>query len=448
MAAGIINALGMFGEDLGKAHLLKEAEVRQDAEQKRQQDYLKLAQRRETATEATEKRKETARVAVGQPYRSKDGQTYQRYWDPVQGKIVPELLSGAEPESDFAKFDRDFFEAFRKHPTASDVLSMYFKQGTHETEAQKLEDKASAYKKYGHKTLPDGSPNPDYDPKLAAVLGGAPGVKVYMPGAGGGGSMPSGAATGEAALKNISPAEAALVRKIANYEIDPRTFSIRGGRRERLLGLTSMYDPTYDFTQYASRAAFRKDLYAGQTARNLRSLNTAVGHLYSLKKAAEALNNKGFQLWNLVKNYGMNATGDSSVVRFNNTANAVAGEMAAIFKGTGGTDVEIKKWREQINYAQSPKQLNAGVDQLLDLMSSRLEAIAGQYQSAMGKPKDFHFLNPLSRRILQEVGAKEMLELDTPMNSSGRQGGSQGGADPMGGFTIEVTPGQSQPEPE
>ena len=41
-----------------------------------------------------------------------------------------------------------------------------------------------------------------------------------------------------------------------------------------------------------------------------------------------------------------------------------------------------------------------------------MEALAGQWESGMGRPKNFRLLNPKSEKILREFGAESLLELD------------------------------------
>jgi len=204
------------------------------------------------------------------------------------------------------------------------------------------------------------------------------------------------------------------VKKIANYEMDLKTLSFRGGSREKYMGLAALYDPSFDQTQYQARVSARRDFTSGKSANNIRSLNTVVGHLDSLKKASDVLDNAPVKLWNFIANQGLTQTGDSRVVRFNAAANAVESELANVFKGMGATDQEIKAWREQLSSSQSPEQLHGAIDQLIDLISSRMYALDAQYKVAMGKPKEFRILNDNSRKILENMGgsAQQMLEAD------------------------------------
>lgn len=253
---------------------------------------------------------------------------------------------------------------------------------------------------------------------------------------GGGARGGSGATrTGDDALKGLDGPTASLVKKIANYEINPQSLSTKGGHRERFLGLVAQYDPTYDQSQYNARASVKKDFESGAASKNIRSLNTAIGHLADLKEAADGLRNSPYQLWNQIANKGLTATGDPRVTKFNTAANAVESELAALFKGTGATDQEIKAWREQLSAADSPAQLHTAIDTLLGLMSSRMNALDSQYTVGMGKPRDFKIINEKSKGILMKLGGEggRMLEGDMTELAPKPQA-SAPTAKPNGGF--------------
>jgi hypothetical protein len=54
--------------------------------------------------------------------------------------------------------------------------------------------------------------------------------------------------------------------------------------------------------------------------------------------------------------------------------------------------------------SQSPAQIQAGINQMVELMAGRLQALQSQYQTGMGKQANFSFLNPQSQAILQKWG--------------------------------------------
>lgn len=208
----------------------------------------------------------------------------------------------------------------------------------------------------------------------------------------------------ETVLASVDPITRANVEGVLNYQVNPQTFSNRGGHRERIIGLARLIDPSYDQTQYATRAGLRKDFTSGKGAANIRSINTLVDHLSKMQEAGNALQNGDVQLWNKIANAGLSATGDPRVTRFMMAANAVETELATVFKNTGATDQEIKAWREQLNASMSPSQIAGAIQQAVALMGGRLGAISEQWESGMGKPRDFRILQPKAQRILEQMG--------------------------------------------
>jgi hypothetical protein len=127
--------------------------------------------------------------------------------------------------------------------------------------------------------------------------------------------------------------------------------------------------------------------------------------LENLQERIDVLDNATSQDWNKIKNYGLTRfTGDERVTRFNTALTAVADEAATLFKGTAGTDEQIRQWRDNINSSQSPEQLYGNVKELIKLMGGRLQALDDQYRTGLGRPRDFQILSPNSQRVLKKMG--------------------------------------------
>jgi hypothetical protein len=125
--------------------------------------------------------------------------------------------------------------------------------------------------------------------------------------------------------------------------------------------------------------------------------------------------------------------GDPRMKKINTTSNAVAGELATVFKNTSGTDQEIKSWREQFSGYDSPKQIKeGGVNQAIELIGSRLGALRNKYEQGLGKPIDFQILSPKSRRILKSLGA----DVDTmdPGGTNNNSAPASGDRPPLSSF--------------
>lgn len=221
-----------------------------------------------------------------------------------------------------------------------------------------------------------------------------------------------------APLTTYSPQIQQAVQGLANYSVDPNSFPTRttakSGQmdRETAIGLAKQVDPGYDETQYKSRSKTRSDFSSGNARKTINSLNQAVNHLNELSETSKALNNGHFQTFNSIGNWLHKEKGDPQVTNFEKAANAVQTEMATVFKGSGATDQEIKSWRDTLNSAQSPAQLQSGINELLKLMKGRLGALDDQWTSSMGGPRDFHILSPQSEQILHGLGADDLVFSD------------------------------------
>jgi hypothetical protein len=211
----------------------------------------------------------------------------------------------------------------------------------------------------------------------------------------------------EAALEGLNAGQAATVKGLVDYTIPlPSGMALRNPEWQAMLGRAAMYDTSFDAKEYAVRMSTRRDFSSGNAAKNARSLNTAVHHLDTLKKAGDELQNRSLQWWNAAANYGLEKIGDSRPTKFLTTASALSGELANVFKNTSGTDQEIKEWHKNISAAQSPEQIKGNTDTIINLIAGRLAALTNQYEKAMGKPKDFTLLSERSRKILESLGAK------------------------------------------
>jgi len=239
----------------------------------------------------------------------------------------------------------------------------------------------------------------------------------------------------EKALEGLDQGAQEMVRKIVNYDWKlPSGNVLREPYWQNILSRAASYDPSFSEREFDVRKKLRIDFTSGNASKNIRSLNTAVYHINTLKRAAKDLNNAPVQLWNKIANASLNAVGDPRVVAFNNAATAVAGELANVFKNTTGTDQEIKAWRENQNSSQSPKQINAGIDTVIELLGGRVGSVRSQYETGMGKPKDFRFFSPESRKILEGIGI-DVNTLDPVGGTS--MGGNKPAIESLGGNPQE-----------
>ncbi|WP_198164363.1 hypothetical protein, partial [Bradyrhizobium jicamae] len=84
--------------------------------------------------------------------------------------------------------------------------------------------------------------------------------------------------------------------------------------------------------------------------------------------------------------------------------NAVADELAKVFKGSGISDHEIAQWKGTLNASQSPEQLKGAVKTAIGLMESRLYALNDQRDRGMNtssQPRDL--LTDKSKAALAKI---------------------------------------------
>ena len=206
---------------------------------------------------------------------------------------------------------------------------------------------------------------------------------------------------------------------VAEYRTDPsKVSSTRGGSRTKFMELVQRINPNYDSTKWEAVQQARKNFTAGGLdAKIMNSLGLSVNHLNKLVTTYDALGNGDYPDVNAVRNTARVHTGYGGVAAVDSAANAVSGEMASTFKGSGaaGTDPEIESWRQQFNANMSPDAFQQSVETMTDLMASRLLGEAQTYVNTYGNLKGFPLLAPKTVKILKTSnteGAKLMLEVN------------------------------------
>jgi hypothetical protein len=212
---------------------------------------------------------------------------------------------------------------------------------------------------------------------------------------------------GEDYLKKIAAGEASLVKGVAEGRINPQSLSTRGGHRERILQMVAQFDPTFDSGTFASRSATRKDFTSGPTARNVTSINTAIGHLGTLQELGQALANKDTKAINYVANQLGVQLGKEEATDFEVAKGAVADELMRTFRGVGASEKEAEAWRQRFSTAGSPAQINGAITIAADLLGSRIQALDDQWKRGMGTEKGYqNLLSPKSKETFAKIGGK------------------------------------------
>lgn len=191
--------------------------------------------------------------------------------------------------------------------------------------------------------------------------------------------------TGEAFLATLDPNERAIVQAV----VDGR-YPVPTGRAAsspewlRVVHAATQVDPSFDASNYAARAAARKDFTSGKSSQQILSLNTLAHHMKDLQEAVDGLDNRSSPMWNKVANSTLAAFGDPRVAAFQSAATPVAEEFAKLLKGSAPSVTEVEHARESLNSDMSPEQLRASLSTMASQVEGRLTALDAAQHNGLG----------------------------------------------------------------
>jgi hypothetical protein len=249
-------------------------------------------------------------------------------------------------------------------------------------------------------------------------------VPGAQPDTGASAETPPSGPTGADYLKTLPKPVADQVKAISEGRIPiPGGFALKTPYWQQRMMMVSQYDPSFDATNYASRAATRKDFTSGKSAQNITSFNTAIGHLGELDKSIDALGNSDYTTYNQINNAAAGPMGNRdrqvALKNFNVARNAVKEELTRAFKGTAGSLAEVEDWNNQINEADSPAALHAAVKKGVDLLESRINAVGEQYNRGMKTTADpVTLLSPQAQEVWRRLSDGPQPAQDPPSQSS------------------------------
>lgn len=225
-------------------------------------------------------------------------------------------------------------------------------------------------------------------------------------------------------LAKLDPQIASQVKAISEGRMQfPSGFALRSPYWQTMLSLVTQYDPSFDAVNYGARSKARNDFTSGKSAQNITSFNTAIGHLDTLDKSIEALNNTNYPWWNKAANWaavhGGSTRFQNAQKDFNIAKQAVIDELTRSFRGTGGNVHDLVEWEKSINDADSPSSLHTAVRRAIDLLHSRIESVGDQYNRGMGTTKDpLKLLSPKAEAALRRIEGTEKPSSPTSANST------------------------------
>lgn len=219
-----------------------------------------------------------------------------------------------------------------------------------------------------------------------------------------------------------------MAKAVQEGRIRPADISFRD--RGRIVGLAQDYATknSLPFESYSGdvKRGMAENLAYGKTGLNSLSLNTALGHVNDALNAYENVGNTNQNWLNVPINKLRTMTNDGNVVALGLNLNALQGELANVFKNSGGTDQEISKWGQYLNENLTPAQFQAAGQKIGELLRSRLSAIEYQQGNVMNQ-------DVTQRQLLSPKGANVMRRLENPSQNGPQPGDIEDGYVFLGG---------------
>lgn len=152
----------------------------------------------------------------------------------------------------------------------------------------------------------------------------------------------------------------------------------------------------------------------GKPGLNVLGLNTALGHVDSAYEAYKNIQNTDNAWLNRPLNALRKSTNDPNVIKLGLTLNALRGELASVFKGSSGTDMDAKSWHDYLTENLTPDQINAAIPQIDELLRSRLGGLENMRSSGMSGRGEAPLLSPHGAEI-----SKKFQEKNKPVIENG-----------------------------
>lgn len=227
--------------------------------------------------------------------------------------------------------------------------------------------------------------------------------------------------TGDAFLQTLDKPVADQVKALADGRMAfPSGFALKSPYWQHMIQAVSQYDPSFDAINYNARGKTRNDFTSGKSATQINAMNTVIGHLKSLSDSADGLNNTRFVPLNTYVNMAESAIGDPRYKQFDTTKKAVVDELTRVWRGNGGSEGDIKTWSDQINSANSPAQLHGVINQIGELLESKINAMGEQYKQGMGTAGNpIQLVTPQAGQVLKVLHNRAAGTKDSSSNGAG-----------------------------
>jgi hypothetical protein len=204
----------------------------------------------------------------------------------------------------------------------------------------------------------------------------------------------------EGVLANMDPSTQAVIKQLVDYKYPlPSGMALSKPYWQTILGAAAQYDPSFDASQYAVRQKAQQDFGSGKAAGNINALNQVAQHIDRLEQNWKALNNTNAMpgVLNPIENAigkPFSADLERRLNNFGFDQQAVGDELMRVWRQVGGNENEVKQWQAKLSPNLSPAAQQGAIKEIYSLIAGRLNALKSQYETTMGRPANFHMLEP------------------------------------------------------
>lgn len=200
-----------------------------------------------------------------------------------------------------------------------------------------------------------------------------------------------------------------LVRKVANYEIDPAKISSYTKVPPTTITAKALQlNPKYNDAKYTANADYLKSWESGQQGTpgyTNATANTAVKHLGILYDAFQKMSNSGIKDWNGAIQYAAQHGDDPALAAFYTSVDPVAGEIGKAMTGGVPGETEMADLKKRLDSAQGPQAMESTIKTYMGLMAGKISTSVNQYKSNMGNLPS-QVLDDEAARVIKQMGLK------------------------------------------
>jgi hypothetical protein len=244
------------------------------------------------------------------------------------------------------------------------------------------------------------------------------------------------------ALKKVDPDYARRIESMVNGDIPlPTGVAALKPNADRMIKDVLAVDGAVSASDFATRAATRRDYASGMASRVTKSLNTTIEHAANLDGAIDKLKNYSYfpSLANYVHDKVANNTDpeyQKARSQFESAKEAFVKELDFTLSGGHSSVSGSAQLRDNIRRADSPEALHAAVQEDLHLLSARLNSHAKGFAEGTKSQRDGQdFLYPKNKATFNRLMGSQDTSTGQPVPGVS--------AEPAPAAAPALQPGQS-----